>query len=363
MKALKVIALLVSILTTGLAACGGDKPAGNGSDGPDMTAVAPALMQERPLSVTLSLSGTNLHIVVADGLIPVMTDVWLYTIENGAPKPLTTFMESSANKRKVRRMMLPCTIGGMPSGLVPCDDGSQNGIMTDLVRETLHNGVYTPALRGAVDVVLAAAPTAPILAVAAVEDQRYAGAAAIDPSGQAAAVPAGLGIPEMHIARTYSNDVAPIIHDQCSTCHNPDGVAQLYHLSSYDDIVLRNYAYYEAKQVCDLLGAQDAGAQMACEQNITRVGYMIEPGAPANSNLARRSRPDEQKSRSSVGALWYGNRNGDRFDAHGDRRMPSTNTTAVGPDMGQAAGGPTYFDDMPDKFQVIFDWIAQGAPQ
>jgi hypothetical protein len=234
--------------------------------------------------------------------------------------------------------------------------------MTDLMRETLSNGMYTPAIKGAVDVTLAAAPTAPVLAIVAVEDERYAGAAAIDPEGKPAAVPSGLGVPETHIARTYTNDVAPIINDLCLTCHSANGLAALYHLSSYDDLVLRNYAYYEAKQACDTVGAQDAGAQTACEQSITRVGYMIEPGAPANSNLARRCRPDEQKSLSPVGALWYGNRNGDRFDVHGDRRMPSTNTSPAAPDAGQLAGPPTYFDNSPDKYQVIFDWIAQGAP-
>jgi hypothetical protein len=362
MKTSKAMARVAAILMTWLAACSGNKATTEkGTISLDMNPPAATMLQEKPLTVTLSLADTNLHVSVADGATPVMTDVWLYTIENGTPKPLTAFTESPANKRKVRRLMLPCKIGGMSSGLLPCDDGSQNGVMTDLVRDKLSNGMYTPAIKGVVDVALATAPSSPVLAVVAVEDERYAGAAAIDPSGQPVAVPAGLGMPEIHVARSYAKDVAPIINDLCLTCHSANGVAALYHLASYDDIVLRNYAYYEAKQACDALG--DAGAQMACEQSITRVGYMVEPGAPANSNLARRSRPDELKSVSPVGALWYGNRNGDRFDAHGDRRMPSTNTSAVAPDMGQPAGAPTYFDNRPEEFQILFDWIAQGAPQ
>lgn len=322
--------------------------------------LAPALVPERTLAVDLSLSGTTLHIAVHDGATPVMTDVWLYTIEGGVPTPITAFTDPPT-KRRSRRLMMPCTLAGVPSGLVPCNDGVANGVMTDLVRETLANGVYTPAIKGVVDVVLTTAPTSPVLVVAAVEDERYAGAAAIGLDGKPVAVPQGLGVPQSHRARSYTQDVAPIIQSSCIGCHNSAGVAPLHLLNSYSDVVLRNFAFYESQARCQQKYPMDATAEQACEKAITQVEYMIERGAPAASGLAQRCRPDDLKSVSPEGLLWYGF-GSSRFGRDGDNRMPSTTTTPV-TDMGQPPALPTYFDEHPADYQIIFDWIAQGAPQ
>jgi hypothetical protein len=322
----------------------------------------PAVVTEKGLTVAVTLNGTALHVAVTDGATPVMTDAWLFTIVNGTPTPLTAFTEAAANKRRSRRFMMPCTLSGAPSGLVPCDQGAENGVITDLARETLANGVYTPAIKGLIDVTLKEAPTDPLLVVVAMEDQRYAGAAAVWPNGDPAPVPDGIGVPETHVARSYTKDVAPIIQDTCSTCHVAAGIAgQKFLLSDYEALVNRNYAYYEAKLTCEQLASVDLGAETQCIQNINRAAYMIERGAPAASNLMRRSVPDQNQSLSDTGLLWYGSR-GQRFGATGDRRMPSTNITPVSsPDMAPAAL-PTYFDNHPEKYQLIWDWVAQGAP-
>jgi hypothetical protein len=289
-----------------------------------------------------------------------MTDLWLYTLDgSGNMTPLGDFADP-VSKRKSRRLLMPCTLNGNPSGLVPCDMGNQNGVMTDAVSQTLQNGVYAPAITGVVEVPLNSPPTSPVLVVAAVEDERYYGAAAIDPAGNPVAVPDGVGVPDSHPVRTYSRDVAPIIASTCLQCHGPSGIASVHRLASYDDLVSRNIAFAESQQKCQQAFVSNGGAEQVCEQAINRVQFMIERGAPAASNLARRCRPDENMSVSPVGLQWYGNSSGSRFDQTGDRRMPSTD---VNPDMGTLAQLPTYFDNNPQDYQVIFDWIAQGAPQ
>lgn len=345
--------LLLAMALVAMAAC--SQPSQGTSDG---GMESPSIFQERAVSVDLSLRGTMLHIAVHDGSTPIMTDVWLYTLENGIPTPLTAFMDPPT-KRKSRRLLLPCTIAGMPSGLLPCDEGAENGVMTDLVRETLADGNYTPSIKGTVDIVLKEVPTNPLLVVAAIEDERYAGAAAISPDGKPTAVPAGIGLPAMHRARTYARDVAPIIQATCLGCHQSNGTAGLFQLESYSDLVLRNFAFHEAQRECQEKHPMDAEAEMACEHAISSVEYMVERGAPAASPIARRCRPDELKSVSPTGLLWYGS-GGNRFGKNGDRRMPAT-TLSPTTDMGANAPLPTYFDDHPEDYQVLFDWIAQGA--
>ena len=68
---------------------------------------------------------------------------------------------------------------------------------------------------GTIIVTFATAPTDPIVVVAGVEDQRYAGAAAILPDGTPGTVPAGVGVPETHERVSYAHDVAPILKKQC----------------------------------------------------------------------------------------------------------------------------------------------------
>ena len=84
--------------------------------------------------------------------------------------------------------------------------------------------------------------------------------------------------------------------------------------------------------------------------------FYFEAGVPAASPGGRRLRPDELKSVSPEGLLWYGS-GGSRFGAHGDRRMPPQNTT---PELTDDMPNPTYFDKVPGDYQIIFDWVAQG---
>ena len=55
---------------------------------------------------------------------------------------------------------------------------------------------------------------------------------------------------------------------------------------------------------------------------------------------------------------WYGSK-GSRYNAtYGDRRMPSTTQST---DPTQWLNLPTAFDTDPTSFQVLYDWVAQGA--
>jgi hypothetical protein len=330
-----------------------------------------AAFTEKVLDVTLSLSapagtgggggsaGAILTITTKDGATPVMTDAWLYTLENGSLVPLTGFQDPDS-KRKYRGLMMPCTLSGNPSGLSPCDDGALDGVMTDSSREHYVNGVKQTAIDGTVQVALDAAPVSTLVVVVAREDQRYAGAAAITPGGQAAPVPAGVGSPETRARLTYTSDVKPILDARCISCHSQGGLAADYPLDTYDRAVNGDYGYTEAVNACKAQYPSDPNGLAACEAGVTKSTYFLEPGNPANSNLLRRSVPDLDKGSSAHGALWWGNKSGARFDAHGDRRMPPTNTTADTSDDVPAA--PTYFDDSPATYQVLWSWVAQGAP-
>src|SRR5262245_56046520 len=99
-------------------------------------------VEEKKLEVELGLStgsaGTSLTITTRDGATPVRTDVWLYTLEGTQMQPLTGF--TGTVSRRVRQVLPPATIGGMPSGLSPASTGAENGLMTDGSRSAMMEG-------------------------------------------------------------------------------------------------------------------------------------------------------------------------------------------------------------------------------
>ncbi len=312
-------------------------------------------MEEKTLSVGLTLKDTSLQISVRDNGAPARTDLWLYTLEDGQLKPFTAFKDPDS-KRKSRRLMLPATIAGQPSQLVPADTGNENGFMSDGVREKRQNGALTSAIDGDVVVTLESIPTSPVVVVAGLEDQRYAGAAGLDTSGASITLPAGIGAPEKHTVRSFETDIKPILKE-CIECHGPKGEAEELRLVTYDDVVNFDLAFAEGREKCVKKHAGDEALRTTCVNALTDVEYLVEPGAPALSPIARRTRPDEERGASPAGLKWFG-KDGKRFGGHGDRRMPPQNTTeATTDDLNE----PTYFDTHPAKFQVLFDWIAQGA--
>jgi hypothetical protein len=257
--------------------------------------------------------------------------------------------------------MLPATIKGSPSGLVPADDGIRNGLMTNTTRGTLKDGQFVSTVDGTVVVTLASVPTSPILVVGGVEDQRFVGAAVINPDGTPGSVPAGVGVPETHVRRSFARDVAPILHLHCDLCHYPGGPenAGFYLVTgSRDEIVNDNFALKEGTLKCQTANPDGGAALASCVQGITDAEFLVEPGAPAVSDILERARPDENAGTSPAGLAWYGSK-GQRYNAtYGDRRMPSTTYSA---DAGDWKNAPTDFDMMPSAYQVLFDWVAQGA--
>lgn len=353
--------------TTGSGGSSGSSTSASSSSGAETSSSSsggtggggPQMFVEKKLDVSLALSGTTLTITVKDGNTPVMTDAWLYTLQAGKLTPLTGFQDPDS-KRRYRGLMMPCKLAGTPSNLVPCDDGVLNGVMTDLVREKIVNGMRQSAIDGTVNVTLDAAPTDPVVVVVAREDQRYAGAAAIDANGKSTAVPAGVGDPEMHRVVTYDKDIAPLVTNNCSaSCHNPKGIVPNVVLATYDNIVVEDFGHKEGVTNCQKMHPNDPAGEKTCEDAITHVEYLVEPGNPAVSGVMRRTVPDEQKSVSPTGLLWYGSK-GSRFGNDGDRRMPPSNITA---DTSDDMPVPTYFDDNPDQYQLLWDWVTQGAPQ
>jgi cytochrome c553 len=316
----------------------------------------PAMVTEKLLDVKLTLTGNNLTIAVKDGATPVMTDAWLYTLQNGTTLvPLTEFADP-AEKRKYRGLMMPCTLTGQPSGLTPCFKGELNGVMTDVRRAKHVGGVNQSTIDGTNIVPLTNAPVDPIVVLVGVEDQRYAGVAAIDKAGNPVAAPAGLPVLETHVARTYADDAAPIINTYCISCHGKDGTFSYMPMDTYDQVTGFDFGRNNGILNCDKQFPNDPTAHQTCVDAITNDEFYFEFGAPAVSPAMRRARPDEQKSVSPEGLAWYGGTS--RFSgAHGDRRMPPQNTTA---DMSDDLPNPTYFDKVPGDYQVLFDWVAQG---
>lgn len=321
-------------------------------------------LTESALTIQAALTVTptaTLQITALDGTTPVMTDLWLYTLDGAQPTPLTDF--TSTAPRKTPRLMLPATIGGKPSGLSPADDDRMNGLMTNTTRGVLEDGAFVATFDGNVTVTLASTPTAPILIVAGVEDQRYAGAAVIQPDGSPGLVPAGVGVPTTHPLRSFSREVAPILSKQCAVCHNAAGPAgaSLYLVTgTRDELVNDNFARKEQTEDCQADNPGDGAALDACIQGITKAQFLVEPGAPAASDLLQRSRPDEDAGGSALGLAWFGGGNPKaRYSAgYGDRRMPSTTISTNPADWRDS---PTAFDLNAGEYQALYDWVAQGA--
>ncbi|HEY1693250.1 MAG TPA: hypothetical protein VGG39_13875 [Polyangiaceae bacterium] len=349
---------LTLTLTLGTAAPPADGGAGGGDGGGDAGAI-PA---------------TTLTIAAADGTTPVVTDLWLYTLDGqGTQTPLTGF--TSTQPRKSPRLMLPAAISGTPSGLAPADDGNANGTMTcSCTRGQLEEGSFVPTFTGTVTVTFAAAPTTAILVVAGIEDERYAGAAVVNPDGTAGTIPAGEGVAGTHSRVSFQRDVLPILHVACVTCHTGKGptsdagagVGPGFNANYYlvtgtaDDLVNGNFALNEQTGDCQVANPDGGAPLEACIQAITQAQFLVEPGAPAASDLLQRARPDENAGTSTEGVLWYGSK-GKRYNAtYGDRRMPST-TLDTSADGGNWNDQPCYFDTNAQQFQVLYDWVAQGA--
>jgi hypothetical protein len=303
----------------------------------------------------------KLQITARDGATPVITDLWLYTLDGDRQTPLTGFTSTGA--RKSLRLMLPATLGGRPSGLTPADDGRTNGLMTNISRGVLSDGAFVSTVDGTVVVTLPSPPSTPILIVAGLEDQRYAGAAVVNPDGTPGRVPDGVGAPETHVGRSFSRDVAPILQERCGRCHLAAGIedANLYLITgTRDDLVDDNFALKEQTEDCQADNPDGGPALAACVQAITKAQFLVEPGGPAVSDLLQRARPDEDEGSSALGLAWFGGGNPKaRFNAaYGDRRMPSTTDS---PDTATWHDVATDFDKNPGEFQVLYDWVAQGA--
>ncbi len=155
----------------------------------------------------------------------------------------------------------------------------------------------------------------------------------------------------------------PILIENCASCHRPGGPDDAgFYLAtgSADALVNDNFALKE--QTADCQAKNDAGSlELAtCIQAITKAEFLVEPGAPAVSDLLIRSRPDENAGTSDTGLAWNGGGNPkSRFNAtYGDRRMPATTQST---DLSDWLDLPTPFDLEPQAFQVLFDWVAQGA--
>lgn len=377
---------MVTLLGLAALGCSSDKSssstsASNSSTSPDGSAPSSReTLEEKVLELDVSLSvherdggaspdggepaaTATLTIAAHDGETAVVTDLWLYTLDAQDQKtPLTGFTATAS--RKSPRLMLPATLGGKPSGLLPADDGSENGVMTNTTRGKLDHGTFVSTVNGTVEVTLPALPTSPILVVAGVEDQRYAGAAVIAPDGTSRSVPDGVGVAESHPMRSYARDVAPLLTKNCtSVCHNsagPNG-APMYHMDTLDNILNDNFALTEQTTDCKA-DHPDGGTALAdCIAAITQAQFLIEPGAPAVSDILQRARPDENLGTSDQGLAWYGGGTPKaRYNAkYGDRRMPST---TISTDSADWHNDSTYFDQNPKDYQTLYDWVAQGAP-
>ena len=120
-----------------------DKPAA-GDDSGDQS---PSMFTETILTVMTKLTVTpgttpdappvvTLDITAQDGTTPVVTDLWLYTLDaGGVQTPLTEFSSTAA--RRSPKLMLPATVNGKPSGYPHADDGRQNGLMTNTSRGSM----------------------------------------------------------------------------------------------------------------------------------------------------------------------------------------------------------------------------------
>ena len=134
----------------------------------------------------------------------------------------------------------------------------------------------------------------------------------------------------------------------------------MYLLDSQDHLVNDNFAVTEGTADCKADNPNGGPAFDACVQAINKAQFLVEPGAPALTDLLQRSRPDEEQGSSATGLLWFGGGTPkSRYNAkYGDRRMPSTSILTEPSDW---LNLPTIFDENPKEFQVLYDWVAQGA--
>lgn len=301
----------------------------------------------------------KLDITARDGLTPVITDLWLYNLDDsGAAVALTGATSTAA--RKSPRLMLPATVMGQPSGFSPADDGRMNGLMTNTSRGTMKQGAFVSGITGTVTVTLPAVPTQAILVVAGVEDQRYAGAAVIKPDGTPGAVPDGFtgAIPQVYTRLSFATDIAPITQSHCGGCHRPTHTYLSRPAGTRDDLVNNNFGMALATRTCQRNNPGGGVALDQCVQGITSASFLVEPGAPAVSPLLARTRPDEDGNASANGLAWWGSQ-GMRYNmTYGDQRMPSTIEST---DPTQWTNQPTDFDLDPASYQLVWNWVAQGA--
>lgn len=144
----------------------------------------------------------------------------------------------------------------------------------------------------------------------------------------------GVGVPETYVARSLSRDVAPILQNRCFACHFPAGSedANLHLVTgTRDDLVNDNFAIKEQTEDCQADNPDGGAALAACVQGITKAQFLIEPRVRLRSRICFSGR------------------------SYGDRRMPSTTDSTQRHDVS------TDFDRAPAEFQILYDWVAQGA--
>ncbi len=296
----------------------------------------PGTLTESPLSIRLAAFGPeNATLEVTDGQgKPVQTDLWLYLRApgEGSFKPFEAFREPTGNRR-VRAFLLPSTVLGKPTGFEPADEGFNNGLQTD------------PAVRAQIDGQVELEFTAPMASgsvlwvKAALEDQRYHGGAAFRFPDGAVVDPPEPSTASVHPRRTYETHIRPWIEKNgCLTCHGAtDPERRNLPVASYADLVTTSVFY-------------------------NPIEYLVEPGNPALSPLVRRSRPGiDARMPTWIG---YGNRRwriAPDLEVLGDRRMPPQQD--VSGETSNSLGQPITLDEHPEDFKVLYDWVAQGAPE
>lgn len=300
----------------------------------------------------------KIDITARDGLTPVVTDLWLYTLDAaGAKTELDGFTSTAA--RKSPKLMLPAMVMGEPSNFTPADDGRQNGLMTNTSRGTMKQGAFVSGITGTVTVTLPAVPTQPILIIAGIEDQRYAGAAVINADGTPGTVPpAEVPTLQTYTQLSFARDVASITLEHCGGCHKPTHTYMSRPAGTRDDLVNNNFGMALATRTCQRNNPNGGVLLDQCVQAITSASFLVEPGVPAVSPLLARTRPDEDGNASANGLLWWGTA-GARYNmTYGDQRMPSTVEST---DPTQWTNSPTDFDLDPASYQIVWNWVAQGA--
>jgi hypothetical protein len=334
--------LIVAGCTGGKSTAG--NPVGPSAPGSPPPSIAPTqapsapvgTIRELALSIRLADSSSGnatFEVTDAQGK-PVQTDLWLYLRAPGDAgfRPFEAFREPTGNRR-VRSFLLPSSVLGRATGFAPADEGLNNGIQTD------------PAVRDQIDGQVEVTFTSPLASgstlwvKAALEDQRYHGGAAFRwPDGVAVDPPESSTASE-YPRRTYEADIRPWMErNGCLSCHGAtDPDRKNLPVASYADLVTKSVFY-------------------------NPIEYLVEPGNPALSPLIRRSRPGVDSRMSSW--IGYGNRRwriSPDLEVLGDRRMPPQQD--VTGETSNSLGKPISLDEHPEEFKLLYDWVAQGAPE